>query len=115
MENYTMKDEETKTTEKVEGRTQGVDIPDFMKKQINTNQTQEVEPEKPKPNKTELKYIKNCDGKNWPVLKEIDELIGIIISNDYEPDRIKLRYEVQVKTNYRKQRSRGCIDTKRNR
>lgn len=114
MENYTMKDEETKTTEKVEGKAQGVDIPEFMKKQF-TNSQETTEEEKPKQTKPELKYIKNCEDKNWPVLKEIDELIGIIISNDYEPDRIKLRYNVQVKTDYRKQRSRGCIDTKRNR
>lgn len=82
-----------------------IKIPEFL------NQSQQKEYVAPEIKS--FKYIKNIQDKkvNWSILKEIDELIGTIVSNDSEPAKAKINYNIIVSTDNRTERVKGTIST----
>lgn len=89
--------------EKVNAPTSGEDIkiPEFMQSKKS------VESGEP-----EFKYIK-CDGykRSWKSLKEIDDLIGTIMSRDDEPTKVKIKYQIRIFTDNKTENIKGSIDT----
>ena len=105
-ENYEKQviDENTTTTPNKE-----IEIPSYM---YRSNGTAEIKGEKQKP-KEELKYIKTDENTRMGYLfKEIDNLIGAIISNAKEPScRVKINYTITTDGFLKKEKIKGTIDT----
>ena len=82
-----------------------IKIPEFL------NQSQQKEHVAPEIKS--FKYIKNIQDKkvNWSIHEEIDELIGTIVSNDSEPAKAKINYNIIVSTDNRTERIKGTIST----
>lgn len=80
-----------------------IDIPEF----VNNNKIERVRKSKP-----ELKYIKAPEGKDWRVIRELDELIGVLLANGGEPEKVKINYNILVNTNNRTERVKGIIVSK---
>ena len=97
-------DENTTTTPNKE-----IEIPSYM---YRSNGTAEIKGGKQKP-KEELKYIKTDENIGMGYLfKEIDNLIGAIVSNAKEPScRIKINYTITADGSMRKEKIKGTIDT----
>lgn len=79
-----------------------INVPEFM---ANSGRKEKTT----KSSSTKLKYIKEIEGKDWHVLKEIDDLIGTLVSNDTQPEKVKINYSILVNTNYRTERIKGVI------
>lgn len=94
-------DDPNNTTQSTEN--EEIKIPEFL-----TQSKEHVAPEI-----KSFKYIKNIQDKkvNWSILKEIDELIGTIVSNDSEPTKAKINYNIIVSTDNRTERIKGTIST----
>lgn len=60
--------------------------------------------------KRKLKFI-SCDEikGSWKTLKELDELIGLIVSNDTEPTKVDIRYNLITKSDNKSEKIRGII------
>lgn len=85
-------------------------IPDFInnrgKKNIN----------KPASKKRELEFIKvgeeNIDKKDWKVLKELDDLLGLILSKQEEPVKSVIEYSLFNNNDNKTERIKGIIKVK---
>lgn len=85
-------------------------IPDFInnrgKKNIN----------KPASKKRELEFIKvgeeNIDKKDWKVLKELDDLVGLILSKQEEPVKSLIEYSLFNNNDNKTERIKGIIKVK---
>lgn len=85
-------------------------IPDFInnrgKKNIN----------KPASKKRELEFIKvgeeNIDKKDWKVLKELDDLVGLILSKQEEPVKSVIEYSLFNNNDNKTERIKGIIKVK---
>lgn len=97
-------DENTTTTPNKE-----IEIPSYM---FQSSGTAEIKGGKQKP-KEELKYIKTDENISMGHLfKEIDNLIGAIISNAKEPScRVKINYTITTDGFMKKEKIKGTIDT----
>ena len=51
-------------------------------------------------------------GKDWRVIRELDELIGVLLANGGEPEKVKINYNILVNTNNRTERVKGIIVSK---
>ena len=85
-------------------------IPDFInnrgKKNIN----------KPASKKRELEFIKvgeeNIDKKDWKVIKELDDLVGLILSKQEEPVKSVIEYSLFNNNDNKTERIKGIIKIK---
>lgn len=85
-------------------------IPDFInnrgKKNIN----------KPASKKRELEFIKvgeeNIDKKDWKVIKELDDLVGLILSKQEEPVKSVIEYSLFNNNDNKTERIKGIIKVK---
>lgn len=85
-------------------------IPDFIndrgKKNVN----------KPASKKRELEFIKvgeeNIDKKDWKVLKELDDLVGLILSKQEEPVKSLIEYSLFNNNDNKTERIKGIIKVK---
>lgn len=85
-------------------------IPDFInnrgKKNIN----------KPASKKRELEFIKvgeeNIDKKDWKVIKELDDLVGLILSKQKEPVKSVIEYSLFNNNDNKTERIKGIIKVK---
>ena len=85
-------------------------IPDF----INDRGNKDVS--KPAPKQRELEFIKvgeeNIDKKDWKVLKELDDLVGLILSKQEEPVKSIIEYSLFNNNDNKTERIKGIIKVK---
>lgn len=94
----------TENEKVIEPTSDTIKIPEFMKSSISAATTDKI-----KQKSLELKYIKGNEGKNWSVLKELDELIGAIISREVKPEKIKITYNILFNSNNKTEKIKGII------
>lgn len=68
------------------------------------------------PKKRELEFIKvgedNIDKKDWKVLKELDDLLGLILSKQEEPVKSVIEYSLFNNNDNKTERIKGIIKVK---
>lgn len=71
---------------------------------------------KPASKKRELEFIKvgeeNNDKKDWKVLKELDDLVGLILSKQEEPVKSVIEYSLFNNNDNKTERIKGIIKVK---
>ena len=60
--------------------------------------------------KRKLKFI-SCDEVkgSWKIMKELDELVGVLLSTDNEPTSIEIKYVINTKRDNKSEKIRGII------
>ena len=85
-------------------------IPDFINDRGKKNVS------KPAPKKRELEFIKvgeeNIGTKDWKVLKELDDLVGLILSKQEEPVKSVIEYSLFNNNDNKTERIKGIIKVK---
>lgn len=85
-------------------------IPDFINNRVKKNIN------KPASKKRELEFIKvgeeNIDKKDWKVIKELDDLVGLILSKQEEPVKSVIEYSLFNNNDNKTERIKGIIKVK---
>lgn len=94
--------------------TKEISIPSFLANKptngsIITPRRKKIQEQKEK-EKRKLKFILCDDDKSsWKIMKELDELLGILLSVDNEPTNIELKYNINTRRDNKSEKIRGII------
>ena len=106
--------QETKEIEENMEITKEISVPSFLankptKESIITPRRKKIQEQQEK-EKRKLKFI-SCreDQSSWNIMKELDELVGIILSTDNEPTSIEIKYTINTRRDNKSEKIRGII------
>ena len=106
--------QETKEVEENMEITKEISIPTFLANKptggsIITPRRKKIQEQKEK-EKRKLKFI-SCreDKSSWKIMKELDELVGVILSTDNEPTNIEIKYNITSRIDKKYKKIRGII------